>query len=266
MPHAPLPKIAPVESLLMAVTLKAVISREVETITKAKLQSMSRLPRRVNDLARKLVNDELKATVYADLNFRRAVKDLSTGWNIEQVVAMTEKFPPEYQVAGSALIIKSKEIVTELQKFIPTAQYQTLAGSVDLIPADTKLFRFISILDVLNDPLIVFPLMATGALLKSQANAVRVVYPTLSTAIDAAILQATMTAKAAKKSFELPYRAEYGIKAWFGKGPVSTDTLQKAQATVAKQNAKKAPPPAPMPNAPAEPALLSPQQKVEASR
>ena len=49
----------------------------------------------------------------------------------------------------------------------------------------------------------VFPLMNTGALLRSQATAVRQLYPTMSEAIDAAIPQdATIKAKAAKKSFE----------------------------------------------------------------
>jgi hypothetical protein len=266
MPHAPLPKIADVEALLMTVGLRAVISRQVETVTKAKLKTMSAIPKQVADLARKLVNDELSPSFYSDLNYRQAVKELAAGFKIEQVVAMTQKFPREYQVAGSALIIKAQEVVQQLSQLVPVSQYQTLAGSVDLLPADTKLFKFISILEVLDDPLMVFSLMGRGALLKTQANAVRVCYPTLSAAIDAAILQATMTAKSAKKSFELPYRAEYGIKAWFGKGPVPTSTLQKAQAAVARSNAKKAPAPTPpTPNAPPQPSLMSGTQKVEAT-
>ena len=252
--------------MLMVVGLKAVISREVETITKAKLKEMDGISKQVTTLARKLVNDELVPSFYSELNYRRALKELAAGFQIEQVVEMTKKFPAKYQVTGSALIIKAKEVVEQLLAGYPVSQYVTLAGSVELLPADAKLFKFISILEVLDNPLMVFSLMSTGALLKTQANAVRVVYPTLSAAIDAAILQATMTAKSAKKSFELPFRAEYGVKAWFGKGPVTTKQLQAAQAIVAKSNAKKAAAAAPPPqNAPAQPSLMSNTQRVESA-
>ncbi len=78
--------------------------------------------------------------------------------------------------------------------------------------------------------------MADGSLLQTQVKAVREVYPTLSTAIDAAILEATIKQKAKSKAFELSPRAEIGVRAWFGKGPIPTESLKKAQAAVDRSN------------------------------
>jgi hypothetical protein len=159
---------------------------------------------------------------------------------------MLSSFPPEYQAVASALIIKSQDVIKQLSEGLPLASYQTVAGSKTLAPTDTHVLRFACALEVVRNPLIVFQLMAGGALLKIQANAVRTIYPTLSAAIDAAILNATIAAKAEKKSFELTPRAERGVKAWAGKGSISTAALQQSQANVQASNQRKqnaAPPP-----------------------
>jgi hypothetical protein len=250
--------------MLIAVGIDAIISRKVEKITKAKLKEMANISKEIENLTRKLVNGELEPSIsLSDFNWRTAIKELVAGWNVDQVVDMTKSFPREYQVTASALIIKSQDVIKQLSEGLPLAQYQTLSGLTNLIPADTHIFKFTSILEVVRNPLIIFSLMAAGALLRSQAHAVRTIYPTLSAAIDAAILQATITAKANKKSFELPPKAEYGIKAWYGQGPVSTKSLVQSQAAIARVNERKKASIQPPSNTPKTQSLLTSTQKIE---
>ena len=260
--YPPLPEIASVELLLMIVGIDAVISRAVEKVGKGKLREMAAIPKEIQTLARKMVNGELTPVIsLSDFNWRQAVTELAAGWDVEQIIETCKQFPSDLQAAASALVIKSQDLIKQLSVGLPLDEYQTIAGSKKLVPADAKIFKFASVLEVIRNPLLVFSLMAAGALLKLQANAVRQTYPTLSAAIDAAIIQATMAAKADKKSFELPPRAEYGVRAWFGNSPIPTGALKQSQANVAAVNKRNAQPKAP-PGKP--PSLLTAGERAEA--
>lgn len=244
----PLPPISLVEALLLGVGVDAVISRQVEKVNKTRLRRVARLPADIARLASKLVRGKLEPVIpKGDFDWRKSVAELSQGWDVQQIIDTCRQFPPNYQAAASALVIKSMALIKELSAGLPLQKYQTFSGDVNLIPADAHIFRFESVLAVVRDPLVVFPLMAGGALLKIQSNAVRETYPTIAAAIDAAIFQATTSAKATKKSFQLPPRVEYGVRAWMGKPPTGQAALQQSQANVARMNARKqsaAPPPA----------------------
>jgi hypothetical protein len=235
-----LPEINPVEKCLAVIGVRPIISRKVEHITKATLAEIEGLLRQIERLARKLVRNDLTETFHSDLNYRQTLKDLARGVDVHQVEEMVKGFPPQYRATGTALALAASGIIQGLLKLLPKSEYQTLSGVQTLIPPSTKIFRFVSILEVLDALLQVFALMNTGALLRSQAAAMRAVYPTLSAAIDAAIFEAITAARATKKSFQLAPRAEIGVKAWQGQGPVSKSSLQLAQANVQRQKDRQA--------------------------
>lgn len=235
-----IPPISPAESLLVTIGLRTLITKNVEKVTKGKLDRIRTLPLEVQRLARDMVNGKLSESVYSDLNYRAMVKDLSQPVDMQQVQDMLSQFPQQYRAAATALLLISGQVIQQLQAQIPTSNYQTVSGMTNLMPDDVKLWKFVSILEVLDNPLLVFPLMATGALLRSQANAVRTLYPTLSAHIDAWILDATIKAKAKVKSFELSPRAEVGVKAWMGQGPMSASALRSSQAAVKTAKDKQA--------------------------
>jgi hypothetical protein len=234
-----LPEIALVEAALSVIGIRTLITRKVERITKGKLAEIAHVPKDVERMARQLVTGKLEATFRSDLNYRATLKDLAAGWDEQQVSDMIEAFPPAYQAVGTAIVVHAKQIMDALMQFYPTSVYQTVAGATNLVPSDVKIWKFVNILEVLDDPLTVFSLMHTGALLKNQAAAVRAVYPSLSAAIDAALAEATIRAKGEKKSFELPPRAERGVKAWNGNGPIDPKLLRAAQATAATAKARQ---------------------------
>jgi len=257
-----LPPIDPVEALMVTVGLKAIISREVEKFRKSDLKEAAELPKTISRLAGQLVAGELRSGGTAAFNYRGMLKDLARGWDPEQVEEMMAQFPPEIGQHTTGLVVRAKAIIDALQKDYPQTNYVTATGSINLVPADKKIFKFVQVLEALCDPLSVFGLMAEGALLQTQVAIVRKVYPSLSGAIDAALLEATVKAKAERKSFELTPRAEIGVRAWFNKGPVSTDMLKKSQASVDRTNAKNA---AAAPSASMPLAEQTKAQRVESS-
>lgn len=258
----PLPPITVVEGLLIEVGVDALISRKVEKIGKGRLASMAGIPREIETLSRKLVRGDLVPSLaLSDFDWRKDVADLAAGWDPQQVIDMCKMFPPDLQAAASALIIKAQALIKELSTGLPLAKYQTFAGDKNLMPSDSHILKFASVLEVIRNPLIVFQLMAGGFLLKIQANAVRETYPTLSAAINAGIVNATIAAKAEKKSFELNERAERGVKAWFGKGSIPVSALKQSQANVAASNERKQPGAPPKANKTG--GLLTSAQKAE---
>ena len=235
-----LPPIDPVEALLVTVGLKAVISRQVERFKRSELRRAVELPKEIAGLGRKLVSGELQSGGTSDFHYEGMLKDLARGWDPEQVTAMMAQFPPDIGVHTTGLLVRSKQIVDALITDYPQTNYVTATGSINLVPADKRIFKFVQVLEVLCDPLSVFGLMSDGALLQTQVAAVRKIYPTLSTAIDASILEATLRAKAQSKAFELDPNTEIGVRAWFGKGPLPPEALKQAQAAVGRTKDRKA--------------------------
>ena len=236
---APLPVIAPVEIMLAVIGLKPIISREVETVSPETLDEMDNFSVELAKLAHGVVRGKVTAPKYAAFDPQKAINDLASGWDVHQVLEMVQKFPTRYQAIGTALVVKSQDVIKQLMQGYPIAQYQTLAGKVNLKPTDLKKFTFQAVLELLNEPLRVFEFMSSGALTKLQAHAVRTVYPTLSACIDASIMNETITAKAADKSFELPFRSEYGVKRWLQKPVISANAAAQAQKNHLNANQRK---------------------------
>jgi len=236
------PPIAPVEAALAILGLRSVISRKVEFVTREDIKKMVNLPRTLQRLARNLVHGGLGDTYHEKLNYRQMLKELNRGWDVHQLMEMADSFPHDMRTTGAALVISASSIVKGLLADYPVSTYQTVTGSTNLLPSDSRLWKFIAKLEVLDDPTTIFPLMATAALLISQGKAVRETYPTIAAYIDWAILVETIKAKSANRDFELSPRAEVGVRAWQGNGPIDPKLLKLAQDNVAraKQRAKQA--------------------------
>lgn len=239
MQSSPSAEIDPVEALMVTVGLKAIISRTVEKFRQGDLRRAVMLGKEIQRLARDLVNGELKAAGTSEFNYRPLLKDLARGWDQEQVIEMMAQFPPEFGVHTTGLLIRSKQIIDALLTDYPQTNYVTATGSINLVPSDLKIFKFAQVLEVLVDPLEVFGLMAEGGLLQTQVAIVRRAYPSISDAIDAALLDETVKAKARDKAFELPGLTEIGVRAWYGKGPISTSSLKLAQSAIDTANQRK---------------------------
>jgi hypothetical protein len=134
--------------------------------------------------------------------------------------------------------------VTYLQGIFPRSTYETFLGASNLVPNDLAIYAFESVLEVLDEPMRLFAFIGQGALTKRQATAYRLVYPTLSAAIDEALLEAAANEKTKVVSYEVPPAAEVGIARWQGRPPVSPATSQQLAATASKPKAPGPPVPA----------------------
>ena len=235
---------------MATVGIRPIISREVEHIGVRKLNQMHTLPERLYKDIERVVNGEEPEYSVTYYNYRDTLKDLYQDWNVEQVQKMVSQFPAEYQVAGSALVIRSQEIIAAMVKEYPSTIYQTVAGSQQLAPNDTRMFRFINVLEMIDQPECLPYYIHCGGLLQSQVKAMRTIYPTMSEFVDAALFQAITKARAEDENFQLPVNVEHGVKAFWGRPPISDQSLAKAQmaaksSTIKKQNqeAQQANPP-----------------------
>jgi hypothetical protein len=89
--------------------------------------------------------------------------------------------------------------------------------------------RFEVILGVINDPLAVFPLMVTGALLRRQVQAVRAIYPSIAQCILEALASALAEEKGRKASFHLDYAAQLGVEKFLGTSTMPQPLKQALQ-------------------------------------
>jgi hypothetical protein len=234
--------ISPPEAALAVIGIRPIISRAVERIRVSTLREIDSLPRAITTAARAVVRGErFDATVgTADSKrYRAMLKDFARGYDYQQVEDMVDMFPAEFKALGTGLVVLASQVVQGLSAMYPSSSYQTVTGSVNLVPPEPKLWAFARVLDLLDQPMNVFSLIATGALLRSQTRAFRMAYPTIGRAIDAALVDEIRKAKVDKVSFRLPMLAETGMCSWMDMSPPGADASSLAQNHAAAGTAKE---------------------------
>lgn len=225
-----LPPIAPEETALAVLGIRPIISRSLERVKRSQFDEMGNLPKEISRLAKSVARDGMAEVPLDRANYRTMLRELSEGIKPNELQAIVEAFPADHHALAGAFLAFAVQLIQQLQKMLPRSVMQTYAGYRDLVPSDVAIWRFANILAVLDKPLTVFSLMGTGALLKSQVGAVRLVYPTLSACIDQAMQEAVLDERSAKKTYELAPRAEMGARVWSGTPRIDPKTLSALQA------------------------------------
>jgi hypothetical protein len=222
--------INPAEAVLATIGIDSIISRRVERFTADKLRSASTMQDRIYRLARKLVTGKLDVE-YTDagVNYDRVLRDLTQPWDAEQVRQMVAAFPPEMDDVTSMFLPLASRAVMFIRSQFPVQVRQTLTGPINVQPPDVSVGRFEVILGVINDPLQVFPLMQTGALLRRQVLAVQAIYPSIAQCILEGLASALAAEKARKASFQLDYVIELGIEKFLGRSSMPLALKQSLQ-------------------------------------
>ena len=192
---------------------KCVVTKEIEKVTAEQRKRINDLEAEISGLAKSLCAGTLKTTWPAAPAYKWLDKNLARGFDVEQVQAMISTLPPETQLPYMAVAQKQFDFLREA---FPRASRETLYGPVAM-PADiVAQHRFAGLWRVIDSPLYVFELMAGSALLRNQAQSVRLVFPTLSTAIDNALEDAMADARAKDSEWEMPWKADAGVRDWRG--------------------------------------------------
>lgn len=232
-----------------------VIDKKMPHIYIADRKRVENLETEILDMAEKLCNGTLGKLPWPNVPEYKGISGkLKEPINEDQLANMIGAIPDGN---GDAYRREAVEQYAFLINACPRSSRNTLAGPIPVRPDSVEVFRFNGLYRVANDPLYVIQLMSRGALLKEQTDACRNLYPSISSFIDDAIGEAITNCKAKNLTgYEVPYRADFGIRDWRGiplviKPYQYTYTIQDAL----KQNT---------PSAPSK-AVLSPESKASLS-
>lgn len=234
-------KLNPIEQLLAVVGVRPLVDKDVPFVTKAKVAEAAGLGARLEALSRDLCRGELAPMKLYTVDYSATLRDLYEEWKPEQIEKLAKALEEN---AGTLLVdfqAKAKEVVTYLQGIFPRTSYETFLGASNVVPNDLAIYAFESVLEVLDEPMRIFTFIGQGALTKRQAEAFRLVYPTISEAIDEALLSAAAAEKTKVRSYELPPAAEIGVARWQGRPSVKPQTAQQL-ATVSPKAKQPGPP------------------------
>jgi len=227
--------INPGELALACIGLSPIIKGDMPKIGLGRLNDMGNIPKEITRLAAKLADGDLAYQPYShEHSYKRMLDRLTNPLKQHEVADLIGKFHIEAGDLGTQFAIAAQQAMAELKAIFPVSVYRTFAGPKNIEPNANVVFEFLNRLDVVNDPLRVLPLIATGALLGTQRDIVKQIYPTLSDYITREIYAAVAKCRAASpisKPYQLPPRAEIGVAKWNG---------QKAEFRPPKPN----PPPA----------------------
>ena len=244
--------INPGELALASIGIVAVIGDEIPKVGVGRKVDMTRIETDIPKLAKKLVDGELSHTPMARQHTYGKLLEVLGGLpGSVDVQAWIEKFNIEDQAdLGTPFALAAQSALNDLAAVFPRQSYVTLTGPKVLPPPTQQLADFYFVLDVVNDPMRVFELMSVGGLLSRQRDAVKLVFPGISSAIDDAISEALVEATAAKsvdptklgKGVRVSPVVTFGIQTWRGQRIAEfrppQDTPQPG-GSVPKANAKK---------------------------
>lgn len=229
--------INPGELALACVGLGPIIRGDMPKIGLGRLNEMGNIPKEITRLAGKLCDGELKYQPYShEHKYRTLLDRLTNPLKQHELDDLIGKFHIEAGDIATQFSIVVQQALADLKAIFPVSVYRTFAGPKNIEPNANVVFEFLNRLDVINDPLRVFPLIATGALLGTQRDIVQQIYPTLSGFMTKEIYAAVAKRRAegpVTKPWQLPPRAEIGVAKWKD---------DKAPFRPAKPNPPAAPP------------------------
>lgn len=240
-PPAPAPPKLDLGELALAVVgVTALIDDDIPKMGKGRQEEALAIPGKAQKLARAILAEDAEHK-YEPMSrpgsYRAMLERFKAGLQTGDVQKLVDAFPPEASDMSGSFQLVAQAAFQHMKELFPTTVVTSFLGPSNVTPDDGRVWKFFSQLQVLDNPLRVFNLIETAALLRSQVAAVRTIYPTLSKLFDAAIYEAMGLAKVAKQSYRMPPRTEQGLSTWFGRRIVAHVPPKPAGP----------PPPAPVP-------------------
>jgi hypothetical protein len=218
--------ISPGELALASIGIVAVLGDDIPKVGVGRKADMARLEASIPKLAKQLVAGDLDHTPMARPHtYNRLLEVLGGLPRSVDVGKWIDKFNIEDQAdLGAPFALAAQSALNDLAAVFPRQSYVTLTGPKVLPPPTTQLTDFYFVLDAVNDPLRVFSYMSVGGLIPRIRDAVKLVFPGISSAIDDAISEALVNATAEKSTdptkltagMRVSPRVTFGIQTWRG--------------------------------------------------
>lgn len=240
-------QINPIEALAAITGIGLVTGERKAAITQDEVDRATKLGPKVAEMITSAIGDSLDCRVPPPINTKRAIATLSKMADHADHVELIEKFPPGYRRLATGYTIFMNGIKDEVSKMLPRQVSATLTGPV-VNPAPAYVMaKFLSVLQVIDDPLQVIRAIGSGTLLKKQAAAVKLVYPTLSELITTALVAAVVMKRASSPKWTPSWRLNNGMAAWFETTPIPQPMLQRLQEAHVRFAQRQAQQDAPLP-------------------
>ena len=235
------------ESILAVVTLTPILKAEMPRVGVGLQREILDLPKHITSLAKQLVANTLdeKLRMPRPWSYRQLYEMLTQPIPEATLAQVTKAFPEGADDGVAPLLFEVQSVFQHLANEFPVSDYQTYLGPKKIQPTSDKIWKWYSRYWVIGDPLQAFQLMQTGALLPSQAGALREYHPSLYEEFKGAILSALVERSMRDGKFiNLPPRADRGVATFLGKKIVKQGSNVNAQKPdEAKPSAPGAPTP-----------------------
>lgn len=226
------------EALLAVIGMRPIISHEIETITDVQWRRVLNIEDECDKGARELVHGKPKPVADAEgIDYMDTLRDLSTPYQPHQVEAMLSKLPTWFSDSSGAFLMLAARAFDFMGSELPRQVKADLTGPKNIQPPQRLVDRFLSLLEVLDDPFRVFDLAANAQLLGPQIKALDLVFPQLTDYMRKAVAMQIRDARAESAGFQMPYHADVGAQKFLG-ADLTSPALRKLLVT-------PGPPPAP---------------------
>jgi len=226
--------IDPSESLLAVVGMRPIISHEIEEITPQQWKRALGFDREIDGAARELVRGKPRPVKdVGHIDYFKTLRDLVTPWNQQQVEAMLAELPSWFSEYAGSFVIAAHRAFEFMGSQLPRQLKVELTGPKPLKPPERLVYRFLSLLEVLDDPIRALTLSSNAHLLGPQIQGLEQVFPTLVNYMREAIAREIRDARAEDATFRMHYYAEMGAEKLLGvdlSGPALRKMLQTPPA------------------------------------
>lgn len=213
------------EIILSIVGISSVINGQIPRWTLDKMREFDNFKTKIDELAADSISGSIKlGTLPREHNYEETLGRIKAGMKQSDYDAVYYKFPEQFHQMAADFIVTLQNSWAHLAEIFPISEYLTFMGPVNLTPTGEKTWEFFNKLLVLNNPLSVYMLISSGAMLPSQAEAVKEFFPTLSENITQSLYAAIATKKATDgDKFRMPERVSWGLANWLGRRTVDYD-------------------------------------------
>ena len=171
----------PGEAMLAVVGLRPLLAAKAERIAAPDWDEIGNIGKRCDILARQLFSGEIEANTSPAMNYDSLLDTLSEPVDPAKFDPLIEEIPLALHDAISAFVGTASRAFAYLETKFPISVVRGLISNVNVTPSDFALGIFEDLLEIVDQPLAVYGIVAAGRLTSDQALALKTIYPTLYT-------------------------------------------------------------------------------------
>lgn len=181
--------IDPAEAVAAVVGIRPLLTSTFERITAPMWDQIGGIEQTIYRLARDLARGQLDRAEFPPIDYDQYLDALSEDVDPAQIASIVRQFPLELHDLTTAYFGQVAKTLRFLRGKFPISSVKTIFGAQNVTPADTDVFAFEDVLELVDQPLAVFEMVDTGRLTSDMALAMMQLYPSLYKAVVTAIVQ-----------------------------------------------------------------------------